>query len=210
MRVLDNSVVNFEIFPGKSEQQVQGEGQDQAQGAAQTTQAKGEETASSLQGEGQDVSKQAQGQAQSYTQIAQEQAHGLRKQVGDYQQQGAGYIKSTGDAAHAQSLQYVDGATAGAHGMVKNNLPESTHGYAGQAVDYASNFATGTVGTLGGAVKDVGDTVGNAGYETVAGLGKTGYNLASGLGSAVTGGGNKVEEGTKAESKDDTTGSRKE
>ena len=50
--------------------------------------------------------------------------------------------------------------------------PEGAQGYAGQAIDYAGNFAQGTVGTLGGSVKDLGDTVGNAGTHMDLQLGK--------------------------------------
>ena len=51
-------------------------------------------------------------------------------------------------------------------------------------------------------MSDVGNTLGDAGYSTVAGLGKTGYNLGSGLTGAVTGGGKKAEgEAKKAEGK---------
>jgi len=151
MRVLDNGMVNLELFPGKSGEQVQGDAQAQAQGAANQAQTGAQNAAGTAQ-------QQAQGLAGS----AQDKAQGVREQAGQYQQQGSGYIKDSSEAAHRQGQQYVSDGQDAAHAAVKNNLPEGAHSYAGQAVDYAGNLATGTVGTLGGAGKDLADTVGNA------------------------------------------------
>lgn len=96
MRVLENSMVNLEVMPGKSGEQLQQDAGAQVQGAA--------------------------GQAQDMTKGAQDSAHKA----------------------------------------AKDNLPEGAQGYAGQAVNYAGNFASGTVGTVGNTVKDTGDTLGNA------------------------------------------------
>jgi len=151
MRVLENKVVNLEVFPGKSGEEIQGDAQAQAQGAAAQVQNSAKGAASTAQ----EQTKGAQEQAQTH-------AKGLQEQAGQYQEQSGDYIKSTSDAAHQQSQQYVSDAKDAAHSAVKDNLPENTHSYAGQAVDYTSNLATGTVGTLGGAGKDLGDTVANA------------------------------------------------
>lgn len=212
MRVLDNSVVNIELFPGSQNQQpgdAQAQAQDapkKAQGTAKSagkaTQKAGEDAGKSAQQTGEKVAQSAQdksagatGQGQSYGEQAsnyaqstaesaqntagsyqqqakdmasqyQEKAQGYassaQETAGQYQQGTADYVRDTGDSVHQTGQDYVQGTADGAHGMVKDRLPESTHGYAGQAVDYASNAATGTLGAVGGTVKDVGDTVGNA------------------------------------------------
>lgn len=162
MRVLENSMVNLELFPGKSGEQVQGDAHAQAQGAANQAQGSAKSAAGAAQEKAQGVQAQAQSQAKGLADNAQERAQGLREQGAQYQQQGSDYVRNTSDAAHQQGQQYVSDTQDAAHAAVKNNLPESAHGYAGQAVNYVGNFATGTVGTLGGAGKDVADTVGNA------------------------------------------------
>ncbi|KAK3071442.1 hypothetical protein LTR53_008612 [Teratosphaeriaceae sp. CCFEE 6253] len=182
-KVMENGMVSFELFPGKSGEEVQGEAQKQAQGAADQA-----------QGAAKGAAQQAQSGAKGASDTAQGKAQGLQKQAGQAQKQGSEYVKGMGDGTSKQGKDAVDSSTKAAHGAVKDNLPEGAQGYAGTAVDYAGNLATGTVGTLGGTVKDLGDTVGNAGASTAAGLGNTGYNLASGLGSAVTGGGKKAEQ----------------
>ena len=51
-------------------------------------------------------------------------------------------------------------------------------------------------------MSDVGNTVGNAGYQTVAGLGNTGLNLGKGLTGAVSGGSKTAEKEAETAAED--------
>jgi len=167
VQIMDNKALKLEIMPGQSPQDVQkqagdkaGEASEQVQGAAKNAQDSAEAT-----------KDQASGQTQSYADMASEKAAGAQKQAGEYQQQGSDYVKSTGKAGEDYAQGQVDNATKAANDMSKQNLPEGYQGYAGQAVDATGQYVTGAVGATGGAVKDLGDTLGNAGELTVC----TGY-----------------------------------
>jgi hypothetical protein len=185
-------------MPGKSGEQVQNETKDQAQGTANAAQEKAQsasqsaqDSASSAAGTAQEKAQGAQQQAsetaQTWSETAQQKAAGLQESAGQYQSQAGDTVKGFGGTAQKTGEQYVQSGSDAANNAAKSYLPESAQTYAGSAVGYASNFATGTVGAVGGGVKDVGDTVANAGYETVSGVGKAGYGLGSNLGNAVTG-----------------------
>lgn len=219
VQVLDNSMINVELFPGKKDggasQQAPADGaaasaqsagtaaQAKADGAVETTKETAESTANTAQNKTAEVQSQASETASSWSDTAQQKARDVQDQAAQYQSTAADTVRGYGDTAEQQGNQYVQSGADYAKSTATSNLPESTHGYAGAAVDYASNFATGTVGTVAGGLKDVGDTVGNAGYQTVAGVGKTGYNLGSGIGNAAMG--KKTEEAATAEDATTTT-----
>ena len=173
MNLLDNSMVKLEFMPGKPGEQPAADAQNQAPAAkdkaqqktgatADSAQKTAGSTASAAQEKGQGVKEQAAGTAQGWSETAQHKAQGVQEQAGQYQSQASDSLKGYGDSFEQTGHSYVQSTTDAANAAAKNNLPEGAQSYAGSAVAYGSNFATGTVGTLGGGVKDLGDTVGNA------------------------------------------------
>ena len=116
-----------------------------------------------MQEKAQGAVEQALSQSQGHVDQAKQQAAGLQEQAEQHQQQGADYVKSTGNSVEAHCGSCVNSASKAANAMSKNNLPEGAQDYAGPAVDYANNLATGAVDTVAGGLKNAGDTVGNAG-----------------------------------------------
>lgn len=194
MRLLDNSAIRFELYPGDNQNQSATEGQTQTQGpdnggpkptadvndktndsarsvqqsaktSEQGTTPDDEHPVESAVGYVKDAKGSAGDSSQKQGGSMYDSAKGYASQAQEtskqYQQHGADYIKTTGESVHGQANDHIESGAGKAHEM-KRNLPESMQGYAGSAVGYAQNAATGVVGTAGGAVKDVGDTVGNA------------------------------------------------
>lgn len=151
MKVLDNSMVNIELMPGKTGEEAQADVKEQAAGAAGTAQAK--------TGEAQ---AQATSTASGYAETAKQKAAGYQEQATGYQQQSSETVKGLGDSVEKSGPAYVKSGSEAANSAVEGYLPESMQQYGGAAVGYGSNLATGTVGTVAGGVKDLGDTVGNA------------------------------------------------
>ena len=161
VQVMDNKVVNLEFFPGPGGE-APSDAQKQAEGTAATVQGQAKSTAGTVQEKAAGAQQQASDTAQSWSETAQQKASGLQNQAGQYQTQTSESMKGYGDSAHQQGQAYVQSSADYANAAAKERLPEGMQGYAGTAVNYTSNAATGTLGTAAGGVKDLGDTVGNA------------------------------------------------
>lgn len=164
MQLLDNKAIYLELFPEQSGQPAAQQdpaalGAKPAKLGEASSKQDADDNVNSVANvakrRAEKLQKQAADAGQNWSDSAQQKGANLQQQAGQYQSQASESVKGYGESGEKAGQAYVKQGTDAAHAAAKERLPEEAQSYAGAAVDYGANFATGTVGTVAGGVKDV-------------------------------------------------------